>query len=596
MNIHRLLPQFLVSGALLVCGLIPIVGNSGVQAADTFQWSAVGSSKTWTAIQINDDGTKLVGVADFPYTSVDSGLTWTQQTVISGNPWGLNGVALSGDGTRAVMVAGGATSPNGFAYLSTNSGVSWTRGQANTGFQNISGSNNGQYLVAAARPCCVGANPGIFLSSDFGATFVQQSYLRFQKTAISNTGTHILATGPDGLYKSTDGGTNYSSISVPGASSGWSGVAISGDGSKWFIAGGGLGLLMSTDQGSTWSVKVNDIALGDIDVSTNGQSIIAGGNTKLAISLDGGATWDQQSTVRNYRAVSVSNDGSKFAAVESPGNIYVSAALPATTTTVTTTTSAPSSTSVAPSTTAPSTAVLASSTTLVSAASPSVSDNSVSSPTNNSRSSRVTSPPNVSSKTVTSSTPSTTNAPSTTSPSIAGELIARSPGEVAALINGKSAETELARSNNYVIASVDRVQMKLRLLESNGSQKDLDDEGNLRIERGDSIEVSLTGMGIGSVTSIHLFSNPVSVGEIKIVDGKASVGVFDAPEVSDGNHRLVVNGVTSKGEAVTLVLGVSVGAVGESAPIRLFILVLLGLAVAVAVVIPARRRSVKFPD
>lgn len=596
MNIRRLFPHVFVSVVLLVCGIVPIVGNSGVQAADTFQWDSFGPNKTWTAIQINDDGTKMVGVADFPYTSVDSGLTWSQQTVIAGNPWGLNGVALSGDGSRAVMVAGGATSPNGFAYLSTNAGVTWARGAANTGFQNISGSNNGQYLVAAARPCCVGANPGIFLSTDFGATFVQKSYLRFQKTAISNDGAYVLAAGPDGLYKSTDGGTNFSNVSVPGASSGWGGVAISGDGSKWFIAGGGLGLLMSIDQGTTWTVKVNDIALGDIDISTNGQSIIAGGNTKLAISLDGGATWDQQNAVRNYRAVSVSNDGSKFAAVESPGNIYVSSALPVTTTTaatttstaVTTTTIASSSTSISSTTT-----TALPSTTLVPVLPSSIGDSAVASPTNSVPPNRASSPTNAPLATAVSTTTSTTKAPAATLQTIAGESIARSPGEVSALINGESVDTELTRVNNYVIASAENVQMKLRLIESDGSQKRLDDEGNLRIEDDDSLEISLTGMGIGSVTSIHLFSNPVNLGEIKISSGKVAVGVFEVPEISDGDHRLVVNGVTSRGEAVTLVLGVSVGAKGESAPVRLFILMLLGLAVATAIAIPARRRSGK---
>jgi hypothetical protein len=205
----------------------------------------------------------------------------------------------------------------------------------------------------------------------------------------------------------------------------------------------------------------------------------------------------------------------------------------------------------------------------------------------------VTSTTNVQSGSVSSTTSSTTNAPTTTSPAIAGQSIARSPGEVAVLINGKSVETDLARSDNYVIASVDNVQMKTRLLETNGQHKKLDDDGNLRLEQGDSIEISLTGLKIGSVTSIHLFSEPVSVGEIKIVDGKVALGVFDAPDVSDGNHRLVLNGVTSKGEAVTMVLGVSVGADGESAPVRLFILVLLGLAAAFAILIPARRRSAK---
>lgn len=594
MSDRKSIARSLVAVALLALTAISLVQSSRAVAADSYQWTAVGQQKNWISVQLSNDGSTMAATADFPYTSTDSGTTWTQQA-IAGNPWGLQTVSVSGDGTNMAVVARGATSPNGFAYTSTNGGATWTQRQWNTGFTHLAGSRDGQYLVASARTCCAGANPGLFISTNAGASWSQVQYVNFFKASISDDGQKIFAVGANGLVYSSNGGSSFSTISISGSvNNSWAGVGISGDGSTLVAVGGGTGLYVSTNAGATWTLRVSDVALADVDLSTNGQSIIAGGNTPLTISTDGGATWTQQSTSRNYTSVSVSHNGAKFAATETNGFIYVSSALATTTTTPATTTTL--------ATTTTSTVVASSTTTGVASTTvATVSPQSTLATSTNSESTRgadtsrntdsveqrvVAGTPNSSSSTTTTTT--------VAKQQIQGATVEASPGSATVLLNGKIAKSSVSTNLGWFIITVDEVIVKMKLMDTDGNQVGLDSDGNLRLEGGQKLVVELVGLSSGTTVNFYVFSTPIPLGSATVSQDDVTSASFDVPTaLEDGDHRIVVNGVTNNGESVAVVAGVKVGDESGSSPIRIVIFVVIGLAVIAAISIPARRRSAR---
>jgi photosystem II stability/assembly factor-like uncharacterized protein len=115
-------------------------------------------SKKWTWLASSADGTKVTATAqnDKIYCSTDSGMTWTA-TGSSSDSW--SSIASSADGTRLIASSGGG------AYVSTNSGDSWTL--LNTTSGQVASSADGTKLVIGGS--------SIYTSSDSGMTWVSNS-------------------------------------------------------------------------------------------------------------------------------------------------------------------------------------------------------------------------------------------------------------------------------------------------------------------------------------------------------------------------------------------------------------------------------------
>jgi hypothetical protein len=101
--------------------------------------------RVWSCVTSNSDGTKLVAsVQDgYIYTSADSGVTWIQQTNSGLKQWYR--IASNSDGTKLV-----ANVYNGYIYTSSDSGVTWTE-QTSAGLQGwigVASSSDGTKLVS----------------------------------------------------------------------------------------------------------------------------------------------------------------------------------------------------------------------------------------------------------------------------------------------------------------------------------------------------------------------------------------------------------------------------------------------------------------
>jgi len=136
-----------------------------------------------------------------------------------------------------------------------------------------------------------------------------------------------------GVYRSTDGGDNFSFISNP--TSGNSIQSFSGDNSNdWVCTASGSKLAHSGDNGLSWSAVTNPVSFSFAGVTNdgNGNYVAVGVNTPLNLSVitssDSGVSWTDRSFVRtsstNDQFFDISTDGTTWIAVGARGTIYKS--------------------------------------------------------------------------------------------------------------------------------------------------------------------------------------------------------------------------------------------------------------------------------
>ena len=233
------------------------------------------------------------------YTSTNYGITWFAQSNPVGNPFPcLFAVALSADGNKLA-----ATFPfanPGAVFTSTNGGVNWVSNSVpGKNFIAIASSADGNRLVTV-----VGATPSMALGS--------------------------VVSGP--IFLSTNSGVTWEHTSAPDEI--WSCVASSADGTRLAAATIGLtpegylaptGMVyVSNDSGATWfqtSAPTNNVWAA-IACSADGTKIVAAG-ISIYSSTDSGLTWVSNNVpVTFWQAVTVSADGSKWAAVDQFGRFY----------------------------------------------------------------------------------------------------------------------------------------------------------------------------------------------------------------------------------------------------------------------------------
>lgn len=234
-----------------------IAGSSSGSGVPYSTLLASAGRLAWRDVATSSDGKKLIAVAGDIYTSADSGVTWLKRT--NAETLGWLAVTSSSDGVKlAAIEDSGDGYGYGYIYTSTDSGATWTPRASSLGpnWTNIVSSGDGNKLVASAY--------------DEGTDMSE-------------------------VFKSSDSGLSWVSLSVPGNLGG--GIALSSDGMKLLISGYNDGsVYISSDFGVSWSKKTPGYNFGtitSIPVSSNGQTIvIVGAVGENYISYDGGTTWN----------------------------------------------------------------------------------------------------------------------------------------------------------------------------------------------------------------------------------------------------------------------------------------------------------------
>jgi hypothetical protein len=197
--------------------------------------------------------------------------------------------------------------------------------------------------------------------------------------------------------------------------------------------------------------------------------------------------------------------------------------------------------------------------------------------------------PTTQSTTPTSST--TTTVPAPDAPQVA-------LGQASAVIAGQNVELQISRDDNALVVTGAGVEARIYGVSSTGERIDLDTDGNLRLNSGDSISLDASGLEPGNEVEAWMFSTPNQLGTLSVDEmGKIS-GTFLVPvDVTSGNHRFVLKSANASGDDLVIGIGVAVGALSDgSTATRILIAVPIALAVMAGLIIPTtirrRRRTI----
>lgn len=317
-------------------------------------WVTRASSRAWTGVASSSDGTKLVAVVnnDYIYTSTDSGTTWTQRDP-SGTSTAKNwsAVASSSDGTKIV-----ATTNGDHIFVSTDSGATWTQRGSQAVWSAVASSSNGNVLVAVVYGGTryVSTDGGVIWGSQ-GSTKYHTGVSISSNSAILAISSKLVSSNIGGIFVSTGSDTNGTNLgsqmdsktksdthggSISGNNLMWSGVAVSGDGTKIIgVVNGGYiytaPYVTPTDGGTTetwaWTSRMTDEtrAWSAVASSSDGVNLVATVNGgQIYTSTDSGVTWTARDSSRTWSAVAMSSTsqtrGYKMVATVNSGLIYTS--------------------------------------------------------------------------------------------------------------------------------------------------------------------------------------------------------------------------------------------------------------------------------
>lgn len=315
-------------------------------------------------ISIHETNPNLVYSAYFDigiWKSSDKGESWQSCNPVSfsGNweGYGGNCASVLTDPTRENMVwATMSENQNGenptYLLRSTEYGdpTSWEQITSGLPLENIMGLSVDRNSTTDNRVLFLTANGDVYKSDNDGLNW--QSKLDNDGcyfTAIDNLDSDLIyAGGNQGLWRSQDGGENWTDIShseMIGNYNFWhynyTGVFdIQTDPNNTNIVyvtafGNGKGLFKSTDAGSSWTKILEDDYLRKVKIAPQNSSIIyatsssafeAGGYSEnsngIWYSTDGGITWGQENQGMDYPfalAIDIDNSSSPTVFVGSPG-------------------------------------------------------------------------------------------------------------------------------------------------------------------------------------------------------------------------------------------------------------------------------------
>jgi hypothetical protein len=294
----------------------PLVGTGG--PSSTGQGSEVALS--------GDGNTALIAGSAGAYVFSRSGSTWTQQgSELVGGSLGMPmnvSVALSADGTTALLGESGLDNFVGAAFVFIRSGSAW--------------SQQGAPLVGDCTSSCTGAGgsgeagaglfgAGVALSGDGNTALIGAS---------GDGGPFPNAVGPGAAWIFTRSGSAWSqqgpklvgSSATSSDSGQGAGVALSRDGSTALINGpddgnGAGAAWVFTHTGSSWAQQAklagrNELygnAAAEVALSDDGSSALIGGTSGAQPYVRSGSTWVQQPSLTGTGAVGSAEQGSSVA-------------------------------------------------------------------------------------------------------------------------------------------------------------------------------------------------------------------------------------------------------------------------------------------
>jgi len=300
-------------------------------AFDGYIYTSVNSGATWTpregqrfwhSVASSADGRHLVassneqiseGIPARVYVSADYGLTWTWRNVV-GNDYE---VASSADGTKLVAVSRSSALPYGLAYMSTDSGVTWTPAQTDAQlWQSVASSADGNHLIAAETAGHLYTYTAPFSVSGAQGSQATLQYLgNGQWTSLkpqSTTPGSVSAQAIASVNQNAVANTSYAATSASLTTITLPDTADVGDVIQVSGAGAGGWTVRLDDEPGTWTARGPERQWAGIVSSADGNTLVAGGASLHALT-DRGVNWQASETPGN--SLACSDDASHIYAV-----------------------------------------------------------------------------------------------------------------------------------------------------------------------------------------------------------------------------------------------------------------------------------------
>ena len=171
-------------------------------------------------------------------------------------------------------------------------------------------------------------------------------------------------------------------------------------------------------------------------------------------------------------------------------------------------------------------------------------------------------------------------------------------GQSAVQVDGVKTDAKVTRENNQMVVTAGSLSATLSGLDKSGKRSPLDSDGNIHLDGGDEIKISVGGFKPGSIVEVWLFSTPTKLGTAVVgVDGTVS-GTYRLPVgTKSGTHRVVVTAKLPNGKPTTFTLGILVGDISTTSTLtRVLIAIPIALAIGFGFLLPTqlrRRRKIR---
>ena len=173
-------------------------------------------------------------------------------------------------------------------------------------------------------------------------------------------------------------------------------------------------------------------------------------------------------------------------------------------------------------------------------------------------------------------------------------------GQTAVQVDGVKTDATVTRENNQMVVNAGSLSATLSGLDKAGMTAPLDSDGNVHLDGGDIIKISVGGFKPGSIVEVWLFSTPTQLGTAVVgADGTVS-GEYRLPVgTKSGSHRVVVTARMANGKPTTFTLGILVGNISTTSTLtRVLIAIPIALAMGFGFLLPnqlRRRRRKALP-
>ena len=165
-------------------------------------------------------------------------------------------------------------------------------------------------------------------------------------------------------------------------------------------------------------------------------------------------------------------------------------------------------------------------------------------------------------------------------------------GQTAVQVDGVKTDAVVSRENNQMVVNAGSLSAILSGLDKTGKISPLDSDGNIHLEGGDVIKISVGGFKPETLVEVWLFSTPTKLGSARVgADGKMS-GEYRLPfGTKSGSHRVVVTAKMANGKSTTFTLGILVGNISKTSTLtRVLIAIPISLAIGFGFLLPNQLR------